>query len=89
MSIKNTLNRFINKKVLWKNLVLRPMIILWVSMGLSGNPFQAGLYYYAKRSMEIFDIWRSQFKAAGGDDNAERVIRVLSAQFSNPWTIPI
>ncbi len=31
MSIKNTLNRFVNKKVLWKNFVLRPMIILWVS----------------------------------------------------------
>lgn len=55
-------------------------------MGLNKDPYLAGLYYYAKRSMLIFDIWRSQFKAAGYDDSTNRVVRVLSAQFSNPWT---
>lgn len=31
MATKNAINKFVNKKALWKNLVRRPMIILWVS----------------------------------------------------------
>src|SRR5262249_24966955 len=37
---------------------------------------------YSQRSVEIFRIWEEEFK------NAEpgRLVRVLSAQFANPWT---
>ena len=48
-------------------------------MKLSKNPFEAGLFFYAKRSQEIFLIWEDVF---GGTD---RLVRVLAAQSSNPW----
>ena len=47
---------------------------------LSRNAFQAQLFYYSKRSVEIFKIWEEVF---GG---TERLVRVLAAQAANPWT---
>jgi hypothetical protein len=49
-------------------------------MKLSDDPFEAGLFFYAKRSEEIFDIWEDVF------GNNDRLVRVLSAQSGNPWT---
>jgi len=50
------------------------------ALGLSGDAFQAGLFYHAKRAVEIFTIWEDVF---GGTD---RLVRVLAAQAANPWT---
>jgi hypothetical protein len=38
-----------------------------------------GLRFYARRSVEVFKIWETAF---GGHD---RLVRVLGAQFGNPW----
>ena len=51
-----------------------------VELGLSENKGQARLFYHAKRSGEIFEIWDEVF----GDD-AGRVRGVLAAQSANPW----
>jgi len=49
-------------------------------LDLSKNSFEAGLFFYAKRAKEIFQIWEDVF---GGPD---RLVRILAAQSSNPWT---
>lgn len=51
-----------------------------IELKLSDNPFQAQLYYYSKRSVEIFKIWEEVF---GNEKN--RIVRVLSSQAANPW----
>lgn len=51
-----------------------------LDMGLSQNAFQARLFFYAKRSVQMFDIVEDVFK------NKERVVKVLSSQSENPWT---
>lgn len=48
-------------------------------LGLSEDPFQAQLMYYAQRAVEVFQVWEEVF---GG---TERLVRVLSSQFANPW----
>lgn len=53
-----------------------------VRLGLSSNRYQAGLFYHAKRAVEIFQIWRDVFGEQGGT----RLVRVLAAQSANPWT---
>ena len=49
-------------------------------LNLSDNSYQTQLFYYSKRSVEIFKIWRQVF-----EDNS-RLVRVLSSQSANPWT---
>ena len=49
-------------------------------LNLSDNPTQAGLRYYAQRSLEIFKIFED---VLGGK---QRLFRVLSAQSANPNT---
>lgn len=49
-------------------------------LNLDPDPFQAGLKYYTRRSLEIFRIWENTF------NGRDRLVRVLSAQFANPWT---
>ncbi|MBW2203781.1 MAG: hypothetical protein JRF52_06680, partial [Deltaproteobacteria bacterium] len=49
-------------------------------LDLSKDPFEAGLFFYAKRAKEIFQIWEDVF---GGPD---RLVRVLAAQSTNSWT---
>jgi hypothetical protein len=46
---------------------------------LSDNAFQAQLFYYSKRSVEIFKIWEEVFGSTG------RLVRVIAAQSANPW----
>ncbi|MCS7181070.1 MAG: hypothetical protein NZ891_06955 [bacterium] len=47
---------------------------------LSDNPYQAQLFYYSKRAIEIFKIWEEVF----GNEKS-RLIRVLASQSANPW----
>lgn len=49
-------------------------------MKLSEDPFEAELFFYAKRSKEIFHIWEDVF------GNSDRLVRVLASQGSNPRT---
>lgn len=51
-----------------------------LALGLSDDPFEAGLLYYARRSKEIFRIWEDVF------GKSDRLVRVLAAQSANPWT---
>ena len=51
-----------------------------VELGLSENKGQARLFYHAKRSGEIFEIWDEAFGADKG-----RVKGVLGSQSANPW----
>lgn len=51
-----------------------------LALGLSSNAFQAQLYFYSKRSVEMFDIWATEF----GDP--ARLVRVMSAQAASSWT---
>ncbi len=51
-----------------------------LDMGLSQNAFQARLFFYSKRSVQMFDIIEDVFK-----DN-KRLVRVLASQSGNPWT---
>jgi hypothetical protein len=48
------------------------------NLKLSENPFQAQLFYYSKRSAEIFRIWE-------GILGREKIIKVLASQSANPW----
>jgi hypothetical protein len=51
-----------------------------VSLGLSADQFQAGLFYYSRRATEIFGLWAQVY---GGTDG---FVRVLASQSGNPWT---
>ncbi|GGQ67908.1 hypothetical protein GCM10010166_42370 [Couchioplanes caeruleus subsp. azureus] len=48
-------------------------------LGLADNDYQAGLRFTARRSVEIFRIWREVF----GADADTRLVRVLGAQAGN------
>jgi len=50
------------------------------ALGLSRNPFQAQLFFYSKRSVEIFDIW------AGELGEGKRLARVMAAAAANAWS---
>jgi hypothetical protein len=54
-----------------------------LGLGYSGDPFEAGLLFYAERAKEIFRVWEDVF---GG---SQRLVRVLAAQSANPWTSEI
>ena len=51
-----------------------------LALKLSDNNFQAQLYFYSKRSVENFAIWEKVF------GSTDRLVRVMAAQSSNPWT---
>lgn len=50
-------------------------------LGLSSDGFEAQLRYYAYRTSQILNIWRTVFS-----QTASRIIGVYGAQASNPWT---
>ena len=50
-----------------------------MALGLSENDFEARLYYHARRSVEIFRIWRTVFGS-----QSERVVRVMGSHVANP-----
>ena len=50
-----------------------------LALGLSDDPYLAGLYYQAKRSAEIFQIFENEF------EDLSRLVRVISGQAGNPW----
>ena len=49
-------------------------------LDLSKDPFEAGLFFYARRAKEIFQIWEDVF------GSPDRLVRVLATQCSNPWS---
>lgn len=48
-------------------------------LGLSRNPNEARLRYYAERATQVFGIWREVF------GESERLVRVLGSQNASPW----
>ena len=52
-----------------------------LASGLSGDPYLALVRWHSKRSVEMFDIWKSVF----GTQADARLVRVLAAQHDNPW----
>ncbi len=48
-------------------------------LGLSPDPWHAGLLYSSRRSVEIFGIWEREFGGAG------RLVRVMASQAANAW----
>jgi len=51
-----------------------------IELKLSTDDYEATMRYYSRRAVEIFAIFEEEF---GGRD---RLVRVLGAQGSNPWT---
>jgi len=51
-----------------------------LALGLSTNPMQAQLFFYSRRSVQIFDIWAREI----GDP--ARLVRVMAAHAANPWS---
>jgi hypothetical protein len=47
-------------------------------LSLSVDPFQAQLFYYSKRSVEMFDLWSAEMAPA-------RLVRVIASQADNSW----
>ncbi len=52
-----------------------------LDLGIGQNHWDAGWHFYAKRSIEMFDIWSRVF----GDAAGERMVRVLATQAGNPY----
>jgi hypothetical protein len=50
-----------------------------MALGLSDDPFEARLRFYAQRSVEIFAIWEDVF------GSTERLVRVIATQYASPW----
>jgi hypothetical protein len=48
------------------------------ALGLSSDPYEAGLRYHAKRSVEIFGLFSQQFEPA-------RLVRVMGSQAASAW----
>ena len=49
------------------------------NLGYSGNPWEQGWKYYAKRCADIFSIFENQYA------NNNRFIKVISSQAANDW----
>ncbi len=49
-------------------------------LGLSTNDYQAQLYYFSKRSVEIFKIWEEVF------GSTKRLVRVMASHAANAWS---
>lgn len=52
-----------------------------VNASLGNNPFQSRLFWYSRRSTEVFSLWKSVF---AGEE--ERVVGVMGSQAYNAWT---
>jgi hypothetical protein len=55
-----------------------------LAAGLATDSFQARLLFYAKRSAEVFKIFRDTFQALEGAK--PELVCVLATQYGNPWT---
>ena len=56
-----------------------------LKLKLSENPFQARLLNYARRSTQVFELWRDVF----GKSAKSRLVCVLAGQAVNPWTAEV
>jgi hypothetical protein len=52
-----------------------------LAQGLASDSYLAQVRYHSKRSVQIFEIWKSVY----GAQSSSRMIRVLAAQHDNPW----
>lgn len=52
-----------------------------LELGIGNKHWDAGWHYYARRSVQIFDIWHDVF----GEQAEQRVARVLSSQAANVY----
>ena len=52
--------------------------------GLASDPFQARLHWYSKRAVETLNLFKQTVEQHNG--NAPTVVRVMGAQYGNPWT---
>jgi hypothetical protein len=50
-----------------------------LALGLSTNDFEAQMRFYSKRSVQIFDIWSTEFA------NPARLVRVIGSQAASGW----
>jgi chitodextrinase len=50
-----------------------------LALGLSSDAFTAQLYFYSKRSVEMFDLWSAEMV------NPARLVRVMASQADNSW----
>jgi hypothetical protein len=55
-----------------------------LAAGLSTDSFQARLLFYAKRSAEVFQIFKGVFDSMEGQK--PELVCVLATQYGNPWT---
>ncbi len=51
--------------------------------GLSSEPFQARLHWYSKRATHLLNLFKDTVEAGS---NHPTVVRVMGAQYGNPWT---
>lgn len=57
-----------------------------IAAGIQGfNDFEIGMRWYSQRSVEIFDIWRSEFEAVHGTAWSDHLVRVLGGQHVNTF----
>ena len=52
--------------------------------GLASDPFQARLHWYSRRAVEALNLFKETAEMHGGA--APTVVRVMAAQYGNPWT---
>jgi hypothetical protein len=50
-----------------------------LALGLSTNEFEAQLFFYSRRAVEIFGIWENAF------GSPDRLVRVMGTQAANSW----
>lgn len=53
---------------------------LGINSGLGTSAFQARLFYYSRRAVDVFNLFTASF---GGTD---RIVRVMASQAGNSWT---
>jgi chitodextrinase len=50
-----------------------------LALGLAPDAFTAQLFFYSKRSVEMFDLWSAEMA------NPARLVRVMASQAANSW----
>jgi hypothetical protein len=56
-----------------------------LAQNLASLEFDAAMRWYSQRSVQIFAIWREEFEAVSGAAWSNRLVRVLGAQYANPY----
>jgi hypothetical protein len=56
-----------------------------LAAGLASLEFDAAMRWYSQRSVQVLDIWQQEFQAVSGAHWSKRLVRVLAAQYANPY----